>query len=238
MAKGTGLRKRSQIAKANRTMFIWVASMSALVMISLVVSYHLILTIGFNARVTNERTQTISNLKKSNDNVKELKSQILALDANENLIAVKANSEDQAIQVVLDALPSTSNPLSFGASLQTILLVGPAGINVKSILVESGGEAAQENEQSSDDTQSQDDVGSGSNTDSANTVGQINFTFVVEGPEVSLQEVIQRLEKSIRTAYVDSFSVQRQGDVNEMSVNGHVFYQLEKTADLEKKVVK
>ena len=64
------------------------------------------------------------------------------------------------------------------------------------------------------------------------------FSFVVEGPETSLQEVLQRLEKSIRTIYINSINIERQGGVNEMSVSGNVFYQLEKTADLQEKVVK
>ena len=66
----------------------------------------------------------------------------------------------------------------------------------------------------------------------------MSFNFVIEGPETSLQEILQRLEKSIRTIYVKSISIQRQGNANEMSVSGNVFYQLEKTADLQEKVVK
>ena len=64
------------------------------------------------------------------------------------------------------------------------------------------------------------------------------FSFVVEGPEISLHEVLQRLEKSIRTIYVDSINIERQGSENEMIVSGHVFYQPEKTAELQEKVVK
>ena len=99
MAKETGLRKRSQIKKANRTMFIWVASMSAIAMVCLVVSYHLVLSTFFKGRVIAAQMQTIGNLDTSikntdSNNEESLGAQILALDTNENLAMVKANPED------------------------------------------------------------------------------------------------------------------------------------------------
>ena len=251
MAKETGLRKRSQIKKANRTMFIWVASMSAVAMVCLVVSYHLVLTTFFKGRVIVAQMQTIGNLETSirntdTSNEESLGAQILALDTNENLAMAKASSEDQALQVVLDALPSTNNALSFGASLQKVLLVGPQDLNVKNISVEStraesvdvAGDVDVVEEISSDE-----EITSEGETESVEetvneSIMSMPFSFVVEGPETSLQEVLQRLEKSIRTIYINSINIERQGGVNEMSVSGNVFYQLEKTADLQEKVVK
>lgn len=246
MSKATGLRKRSQITKANKTMFIWVASMSAVVMISIVISYHLVNTITFNVRVSNERSKTIKNLEQSNSNIEELESQIRALDTNERLDLVKASPEDKALQVVLDALPATANPLSFGASLQTVLLVGPPDLTVKSISVDSTGggtsDGADVVEEDVAEVVEGEDLSGEESSDTMiitdASLGQIGFNFTVEGPETSLQEVLQRLEKSIRTIYIDSISIQRQGSINEMSVSGHTFYQLEKTAELVKKVVK
>ena len=250
MAKETGLRKRSQIKKANRTMFIWVASMSAIAMVCLVVSYHLVLSTFFKGRVIAAQMQTIGNLDTSikntdSNNEESLGAQILALDTNENLAMVKANPEDQAIQVILDALPSTNNALSFGASLQKVLLVGPQGVNIKNITIESvGNEVIEEGVVQRTDTAADADSASTSedavNKEEAisDSLSSMSFNFVVEGPETSLQEILQRLEKSIRTIYVKSISIQRQGNANEMSVSGNVFYQLEKTADLQEKVVK
>lgn len=250
MAKGTGLRKRSQIKKANRTMFIWVASMSAIAMVCLVVSYHLVLSTLFKGRVIAAQMQTIGNLDTSikntdSNNEESLGAQILALDTNENLAMVKANPEDKAIQVILDALPSTNNALSFGASLQKILLVGPQSVNVKSITVEPVGDGAIE-EGVVQGTETETGVGSvstsedtvSSNDAVSDSLSSMSFSFVVEGPETSLQEILQRLERSIRTIYIKSISIQRQGNANEMSVSGNVFYQLEKTAELQEKVVK
>ena len=250
MAKETGLRKRSQIKKANRTMFIWVALMSAVAMICLVVSYHLVLTTLFKGRVIVAKAQTIGNLQTSIKNTERnnedgLREQILALDANENLAMVKASPEDKALQVILDALPSTANPLSFGASLQTVLLVGPEGLNIKNISVEA---ASSSLDASTDEAGAQpsdsSNEGEEATTENENNVAAetsavpMSFSFVVEGPETSLQEVLQRLEKSIRTIYVKAINIERHGGVNEMSVTGNVFYQLEKTAALQEKVVK
>lgn len=244
MAKATGLRKRSQITKANKTMFIWVASMSAVAMICLVIAYHLVHTVIFNAKVIAVKAETIGNLQTSNKNVPELQSQIRALDTNERLMALRANPEDQALQVVLDALPSTNNPLSFGASLQTVLLVGPSGLSIKSITVSdsASGEVTEVSQTTEDEatSDSQDQSDDNTNTEQQNKTAlpDIYFSLVVEGPEESLQEALQRLERSIRSVHIKNISILRQGNVNEMSVSGSVFYQLEKTADLKTKVVK
>ena len=255
MAKETGLRKRSQIKKANQTMFIWVASMSVVAMVCLVVSYHLVLTTLFKGRVISAKAETVGNLQTSikntdSSNENGLSQQILALDANENLAMVKSSPEDKALQVILDALPSSANPLSFGASLQKVLLVGPQDLNVKSISVESVSDSTVGD---TEEVIEEETTTEGATTDSEGNVvddatsGDVEvqtdaipmaFSFVVEGPEISLHEVLQRLEKSIRTIYVDSINIERQGSENEMIVSGHVFYQPEKTAELQEKVVK
>ena len=255
MAKETGLRKRSQIKKAKQTMFIWVASMSVVAMVCLVVSYHLVLTTLFKGRVISAKAETVGNLQTSikntdSSNENGLSQQILALDANENLAMVKSSPEDKTLQVILDALPSSANPLSFGASLQKVLLVGPQDLNVKSISVESVSDSTVGD---TEEVIEEETTTEGATTDSEGNVvddatsGDVEvqtdaipmaFSFVVEGPEISLHEVLQRLEKSIRTIYVDSINIERQGSENEMSVSGHVFYQPEKTAELQEKVVK
>lgn len=215
--------------------------MSAVVMIGLVSSYHLINLIMFNGRVISEKASTISILKSNNENIEELKSQIKALDTNENLASVKAQPDDQSLQVILDALPASANSLSFGASLQEKLLVGPSGLVIKSISVDpSQTEEVDEYIDTKNTSESKDAEGKseGEIKSSEVTASSIGFTFTVEGSEQALQEALEQLEKSIRTVYIDSLAIQRQGGQNEMTVMGHVFYQVEKTADLKKKVVK
>jgi len=51
------IRKRTQIAKANRTMFLWVAVISALVGFALVGSLFLIQKAVFNEKVLTEKNK-------------------------------------------------------------------------------------------------------------------------------------------------------------------------------------
>src|SRR5665647_673944 len=97
--KDAAIRKRTQIAKANRTMFLWVAAVSALVGFALVGSLFLIQKAVFNEKVLSEKDKTVSILKNNNANVSELESQVRILDNIQALIDSKAKPDDQAIQV-------------------------------------------------------------------------------------------------------------------------------------------
>jgi len=101
--KAVALRKRSQIAKENRRMFVWVAGASVLFGFAIVVSAFLVKTILFNEKVLQEKSQTQSTLRYNNGQVDALKSEIRALDANQALIDSKAKYTDETLQVILDA---------------------------------------------------------------------------------------------------------------------------------------
>ncbi len=118
------VRKRSQIAKANRTMFLWIAAASALVGIAAVVGLFLGQQLFYNEKVLAEKQKTATTLKQNLSAITELKQEILVLDTNTDLAKVRANPNDKALQVILDALPSEANSLALGASLQNKLLVG------------------------------------------------------------------------------------------------------------------
>ena len=128
----TALRKRTQISKANRTMFIWIAASSALVGFAIVIAIFLGQKLVFNEKVLIENNKTISVLNADNKVVGDLKTQVQVLDTNTDLASVKASDSDQTIQVILDALPSDANSLALGASLQNKLLAGVAGLKLLS----------------------------------------------------------------------------------------------------------
>ena len=64
--EGTALRKRQQIAKANRMMFLWIAGVSVVVGIALVASIFLAQKAFFNEKVLAEKSKTASTLVKNN----------------------------------------------------------------------------------------------------------------------------------------------------------------------------
>jgi len=221
------IRKRSQIAKASRTMFIWIAVASALIGVALVVSIFLTQKLFYNEKVLGEKQNTVSVVNHNNQVVGDLENQVRVLDTNSALASVKANSSDQAIQVILDALPSDANSNALGSSLQNKLLVGIPGLSVESLQIEPvvGVETLTgDNTSTSTTTQETDD--------------QITFQFVVRGDQSALRKVLENLEKSIRTIVVTSVRIETSSTGTQMTVQGKAFYEPTKTIELEEKVVK
>jgi hypothetical protein len=230
--KVVAIRKRTQIAKANRTMFIWVASVSVVLGFALVGTIFLTQMLFFNERVLQEKDRTIATLKINNSNIPKLESQVRVLDTNQALIDAKANSDDQAVQVVLDALPSDANSLALGASIQNKLLSGISGLTLNSLQVDPViGVESLSNDNS---------VVNASTTTATNagTQSEITFRFSVSGSEAALKQALLNLEKSIRTIDIISLKIESQGSSRTLSVQARAFYEPARVVQLKDKTVK
>lgn len=225
------VRKRAQIAGENKTMFIWVAVASVLVGFAVVASVFLFRMIMFNEKVLQAKDQTISNLQADNKAIGTLKDGVRALDANEALISTKANPNDETLQSVLDALPSTANSLALGASLQNKLLIVP-GVTLESLQVDPvvGTETASDVNSSNVSSISDQSVSDNN---------YITFTFAVTGTDAGLKKTLINLEKSIRTIDIVSLKVESQGGNQEtMTIQALAFYEPAKTLTLTDEVIK
>ena len=222
------LRKRTQISHANKTMFIWVAGASALISFALIASIFLGQKLFFNEKVLAEKNRTISTLNANNSAVSALGDNVRALDANDALLKARTSESDSALRVILDALPSDANSLAFGASLQNKLLVGIPGLSIESLQVEpvAGIESLSESTTV--------DAGGAVATDGAN---EITFGFSVIGTQDALRAVLNNLERSIRTVHVTSMRIENQGTLQQLTVQGRVFYEPTKNVVLYDKVV-
>lgn len=222
------IRKRNQIAKANRTMFLWIAAASVLVGAAVVVSIFFAQQLIYNEKVLAEQAKTVSTLRHNNSVVEALQDEIRVLDANADLAKAKANDTDQSIQVILDALPSDANSLALGASLQNKLLAGIPGLQPIQMLqvtpvagVEGG---------------SAEDVVVDETTEVVEN--SINFSFAVVGTEQALQQVLTNLERSIRTIEVTGLTIENQsGGTLLMTVSARAFYEPEVKLELKDKAV-
>ena len=229
------VRKQTQIDKTNKLMFAWIAIASALVGVALVVSFFLMQKAIYQDKVLSEKSNTVKTLTSNLASVDQLRTDVKALDANSALMSVKANPTDQALQVVLDALPSEANSLALGASLQNKLLANIDGqFTLDSLQVDqvSGVETL-------DTTDTVD-----ATTSTVDSLGQISFNFSVKNADqTALSGILKNLEKSIRTIVVSHVTIEQQANVNgasgglSMSVEGHGYYQLAKTIELTDKVV-
>jgi hypothetical protein len=227
------IRKRQQIANANRMMFTWVAIVSALVGIAIVVSIFLLQKAWFNEKVLAEKSKTASTLVHNNQVISQLKDEVRVLNTNDALKSAMAPGESQPIQVVLDALPSEANSSALGSSLQEKFLNDPA-LTIESLNVDPvAGVESQTN----------------SNVQDASTItgatgangSEITFRFSVS-TDVSnasaLKNLLQKLERSIRAIDITTLTVETQGNKLVLTVNGHAFYEPAKTVDLKDKTVK
>ena len=229
----TAIRKRQQIANANRMMFIWVAAISAVVGISLVISLFLLQKAWFNEKVLGEKGKTASILTENNKVVDKLKDEIRVLNTNDALRSAMAGGEDQPVQVVLDALPSDANSSAFGSSLQEKFLSDPA-LSVESLIVDPvAGVESQSDENVQDASASTESEGDGGN--------QITFRFTVSADvnnANALKDLLQKLERSIRAIDITMMTVETQGSRLVLTVDGHAFYEPAKTVELKDKTVK
>ena len=218
--KETAIRKRTEIAQANKSMFIWIAVSSVLVGSALVVSFVLVQKLIFNEKVLSEKQNTVSVLVRNNQVVDNLEAEVRVLDTNTDLAAVKSDEDDSALQVILDALPSEANSLALGGSLQHKLLRGIDGLTVESLQVSPVEGIETE----------------GSINPTAEKA--INFQFAVRGSQTALNQVLTNLERSIRAIEVLSLRIESQGGSQLMTVRARAFYEPAKTADLIDKVVR
>jgi hypothetical protein len=228
-SKGAALRKRTQIAMANRVMFFWVAGVSIVFGFALVATIFLTQMLLFNERVLSAKDQTIAMLKTDNDNVPGLEAQIRVLDTNQALISAKANPSDRAIQVILDALPSDANSLALGASIQNKLLANIPGLTLDSLQVDPvvGIESL-----------ASDNSVENASYVTASTQNEIDFRFSVSGDEVALKQALTNLESSIRTIDVTSLKIESQGTTRELSVQARAFYEPARVVQLRDITVK
>lgn len=217
---GTAIRKRAQIASANKTMFIFVAGVSALLGFTIVAVIFLSQMLFFNERVLAEKDKTVNNLKSNNKIVTDLEKNIKKLDANTLLIKSKANVDDKTIQVILDALPSEVNSPALASSLEQKLLTN---ITLESL-----------------DVKPVDGVENLNSISGVNTTNEINFTFTVVGNASALKKILLNLESSIRTIDVVSIRIDGQSDPESqrLTVAGKAFYEPAVKVELKEKVVK
>lgn len=219
----TGLKKRQQIASANKMIFVWVIIASVVVSLCGVTMQFLVRQAIFNQKIINEKLKTQSTLSKNIENVAKLKQNIDALQADTNLAQVKANPEDTNLKVVLDALPTTDDRTALGASLQQVILP-KSGVNTSDLTTVSA-----------NDSQAADP----SLTSPASTpeVPTSNFTFAATGDYVRIKSMLSDLERTIRPINVLKLSLQSVDGQVKATVDGVSYYLPSQTVQLGKKPI-
>ncbi len=208
------LRKRQQISKANRMMFLWVMGASVVVGIGLVVSVFLVQKLIFNEEVLSAKSDTVESLEASNEAVGPLSEAVRVRNTDQALLDSRASSDEKPLQVVIDALPDESNIAALGSSLQRELLPS-RNITIDSLKVES---------------QSED-----SGVEVEENTLPFSFTVTSDNGEIqSLKDVLTRLERSIRAVNVTGVSLEVRSNQASMTVQAVAYYEPKVTAELGK----
>lgn len=222
LKKLTGLRKREQIAQANKTVFLWVAGAGVVLSLGVALGQALVSQAIFNQKVINEKTATARTLSQNLETSKELKDNVNRLLANENLSKAKAKESDNALKVVLDALPTANEPLAFGSSLQLVLLPR-SGVAIEGLTVgDSPAGAAAD---------------AAAAAEPAAGAGQIQFGFTATGNAGQIKDVFRVMEDSIRPIAATSFAIEGSDQSLKLTLQGYTSYQDAKTVTLQKKAV-
>lgn len=215
LARESSSRKRDQVRKAQRTMFFWIAGMSVVVGFSLVVAWFLWQQLVFRTAVVNKKNDTVTTLQRNNEAIPEIKQTIRTYETSEALRSAKANPDERALQVILDALPSESNTHALGASVQDKLAGEVPNLTVESLSTGNQNAVVADGENSNSNT--------------------IPFRIIVSSPDVNaLKGLLNRFERSIRVIDIDALTLDSSGDKYTLTIDAHAYYEPEKVIELKK----
>lgn len=217
----TGIKKRQQIAQANKMIFVWVIIASVVISLCGVTIQFLFRQAAFNQKVISAKLETQGTLSDNIENVQELKKNVDALLADTRLSTVKANENDSNLKVVLDALPTANDGSALGASLQQVILpksrVETSDLTTISSLMIAEDETV------------------------PTTKGEAltsNFNFAATGDYGHIQTMFGDLERTIRPMNVQTFTMQGVDGAIRATVTGVTYYSPEQTVQLGKKSIK
>lgn len=220
-----GLRKRQQIASSNKAMFVWVAGASVLVAFAIVISIFLVKQIIFTERILVEKGKTVQTLS---DNIKaadDLDKSVKKLRADKKLTVVRSSSSDNNLDVVIDAMPYAADEENFAASLQSALLTDVSIDNIKV------------NPTSGSDTSSV--VVDTTTLEQVGDSQPITFSFKATGNSERLEDLFDRLNRSIRPIKILTLQLESAGAGKlSASVQAATYYQPKKTLELQEKTIK
>lgn len=211
----TGIKKRQQIKSANKMVFAWIVAASLVVGVCGVVAQFLIRQLTFNNTIYGTLTQTQSTIEKNINAYDGLKSSVVKLLADSNLNSLTNGKNSNALQVIIDALPTEENRSSFATSMQTKVL-GPSGVAINSFsIIGAEGDATT--------------VEAIPGTDASS----FSFTFSISGSYEQIRQAIRDMERSIRPITFEAINIQGTSQRLETNITAKTYYQPAKSIQLK-----
>jgi hypothetical protein len=221
--KLTGLKKRQQIELAGRYMFIWVAVAAVAVSFCIATGQYMFSKWSYNNKILSAKYTASDTLTKNINNATELKKEVDALVANQDLASVKTDPNDTATKSILDALPTTLDPAALATSLQQAIL-NRSGVTVENISVPSEVDGT--------------GVGATTATGDSATPQEAKFTFVVSGSYTQIRTLVHDLERTIRPIKIQGVTLNGTDANLRATFDAVTYYQPAKNTDAKQEVVK
>ncbi|MFZ1812603.1 MAG: hypothetical protein WAU02_03760 [Candidatus Saccharimonadales bacterium] len=215
----TGLKKRQQISQANRIVFIWVAIAAAIVTIALVMTQFMVKQFLYNNKVHGKLVETNATLTKNIAAYEPLKTDVTQLVADQQLTRLRVDPKDNALQVIIDAMPTVDDRIGLAASLQQIVLTqsGAKIDNIGFVDQQTAGATAPVNVP----------VG----------VVPITFSFTATGPYNTIKALFERVRHSIRPINIVSIKISGSASLMKAEVQAMTYYAQPKTIEMKKEKV-
>lgn len=226
MKQLTGLKKRQQIASANKLIFLWVIAAAVALSICGVAMQFLFRQAAFNQKIIGEKAKTQTVLAHNITNAKELKTKIQNLLADTNLAKVKASPDDTTLKVVLDALPTNDDKAALASSLQQQILPKSGSVLTALTTISQSGDITDPS------------LGTAATTTPAGDAQTASFDFGTTGSYDQVKNMLKDLERTIRPMNVTTLSLQGSDNALTSTVQGVTYYLPERTVELGKKTIK
>lgn len=220
----TGLKKRQQIELAGRYMFIWVVAAAVAVSFCLATGQYLFSKWDYNNKILSAKYKASDTLTGNITAATELKKQVDALVANNDLASVKTNPNDSTTKSVLDALPITNDSAALATSLQKAIL-SRSGVTIESITVPPEGE------ENGDDEDAE-------AAPVTSTPQEVVFSFVVSGSYDKIKTLTNDLERTIRPIKVIAITMNGNDANLRATFDAITYYQPAKTVNATEETIK
>ena len=209
----TGVRKRQQIANANKQMLIWVALAAVVISVCAVLALNFVQRIIYQAKVNGKIGDTAKVLSSNVAVIDNLMAEVNKLNTNKNLNLPNLRTADStAFQVVLDALPTEDDRTALGASLQ-LKVLAPSGVSIDQLAVTgTGGGAPVATDQTT------------ASTGNKPTAQPITFNIVISGDYNVIQQTIRDIERTIRPFVINSINLQGTDTRLQATIAATTFY--------------
>lgn len=209
----TGVRKRQKIDQTNKQMMFWVAGAAAAVTICAMLAINLFGQIKYQAKIISKKSETSETLKTSLDAISTLTKNINTLQTDQNLLALRADTDDTAFNVVIDALPTEDDATALGSSIQEKVLVG-SGVSLESF------------EYAAVDTSAT--SGATDTTKSTSSIRPeakaITFRFKITGSYDAIKAALVNIEKTIRPIIIQSLNIDGTVDNLTATISATTYY--------------